>query len=218
MRHLTILAAVTFVALSGLATQSLGDVIVPVGGKWSYLHPTDGTDPGSTVPDFHTKFYTVEFDDSSWKTGNDTAGPHGGFGYGEQDFTGVDLGTPEANNRKTAYFRHYFKTEKGFKDLVLKCQRDDGLIIYLDGKEVGRDSIAEDAKEAYDLHANKTISGEGETTIVEIKLKGELGAGDHVLSISLHNREQGSTDLRLAEVSLEGAAADGEKKEEAKKE
>lgn len=198
------------------AAWARAEVIVPSGGKWSYLHPTDGADPAAAVPDFHSKFFTIEFDDSAWKNGSDSAGAHGGFGYGEQEFKGVELGTPEAENRKTAYFRHYFKTDKAFKNLVLKCQRDDGIIIYLDGKEVGRDNVAEDAKEAYDTFANKTVSADDETKVFEFKLKGELGAGDHVLAISLHNREGGSSDLRIAEISLEGEAGEAEKKEDKK--
>jgi hypothetical protein len=210
-----LLAAIaTFFSLTAL---SYADAIVASASKWNWLHPTDGTDPAGAAAEFHTTFFKLDFDDSSWKNGDDAAGPHGGFGYGEEGFKGVDIGTPAAEgknggtDRKTAYFRHYFKTEKGFKDLVLKCQRDDGLIIYIDGKEVGRDNIGADAKESYDLFSTATVSGEDETKVFEIKLTGEIGAGDHVLAISLHNRGEGSSDMRIAEISLEGTPVDAAK-------
>ena len=41
-------------------------------------------------------------------------------------------------NGKSAYFRHAFTTTEEHTNLELRCQFDDGLIIYLDGKEVAR--------------------------------------------------------------------------------
>ncbi len=38
-------------------------------------------------------------------------------------------------------------------------------------------------------------------------LPDSLGAGEHVLAISLHNRPGGSSDLRIAEISLQGVRA-----------
>jgi len=181
------------------------DVVVPAGSEWKWLHPSDGADPAKTVADFHTTFMKADFDDSKWNTAKDSAGPHGGFGYGEEGFTGQDIGTPDPENRKTAYFRHKFKTEKGLKDLVLKLQRDDGVIIYLDGKEVGRDNVG-GGDDKYDLYAADTISAEGETKVESVKLEGSIEPGEHILAISLHNRPGGSTDLRIAEISLEGTA------------
>ena len=49
------------------------------------------------------------------------------------------------DNRKTAYFRHKFSSEKALKNLSIRMQRDDGVIVYLDGKEVARDNMPENA-------------------------------------------------------------------------
>jgi hypothetical protein len=180
------------------------DEVVPVGSEWKWLHPVDGVDPASSVPDFHKSFMKADFDDSKWKTGKDGTGTHAGFAYGEKDFAGVDIGTPAAENRFSAYFRHKFKTTKGFKDLMLKLQRDDGIIVYLDGKEVGRDNVG-GADDAYKLSAADSV-GSTENDPIELKLEGEIEPGDHILAISLHNRSGGSTDLRIAEISLNGTA------------
>ncbi len=176
---------------------------MPVGSTWQWLHPTDDTDPATADADFHTTFFNLDYDDSHWQSGKDSAGAEGGFGYG--DPVGVDIGQPGPANRKTAYFRHTFKSDAAFDILVISMQWDDGVIIYLDGVEVGRDNVGPGA-EAYDLYAvkNNWRSETVETAVRHILLSGMLAAGEHVLAISLHNRPPGSSDLRIAEISLAG--------------
>lgn len=191
------------VCLFSFATLTFGQTIVPNNSTWKWLHPTDGVDPATADEDFHKTFFLMDFDDSKWKSGKDKAGDAGGFGYGDPE-PGVDMGRPEDGaNRKTAYLRLKFKTEKDFENLVFKCQRDDAIIVYLDGKEVLRDNVEKNAKDAYSLFAEQTIANENETKLNEFPLKVKLPAGEHILAISLHNREGGSSDLRIAEISLE---------------
>lgn len=189
-------------------TQSVSaETLVANTSTWKYLHPSDGKDPAAGDEDFHKTFATADFDDATWKSGKDAAGPHGGFGYGEMDFEGVDLGQPEdRGDRKSAYFRLKFKTAKEAENLILKCQYDDGIIVYLDGKEVARKNLPAGEEDKYDLFAEETVQDDGETTVQEIPIETKLAAGDHILAISLHNRGGGSSDLRLAEISLETAA------------
>jgi hypothetical protein len=206
------------------AGAARGEDLIPVGSEWKWLHPTDGVDPGKADKEFHAKWFTVEFDDEKWKTGKDSEGEHGGFGYGEKDFEGVDIGAPDADDpvditkpvkRRTAYFRHAFETKEEVPSLVLKLQRDDGIVIYLDGKEVARDNVGLD-KDAYDLMAVTTTADVEETKVREYKLKGPLKPGKHLLAISLHNRAGGSSDLRIAEISLGEPKPEEEKTEEKK--
>lgn len=190
---------------SFVGATSYAEVIVPAASTWKYLHP-EGTDPADEDKDFHTTFQKADFDDSKWKEGKDKKGPHGGFGYGDPEFDGVDFGQPEnQDDRKSAYFRLKFKTTKDFELLKFKCQRDDAIIVYIDGKEVVRDNLEKGKKDAYDLFATSTVSGAGETTVNVFPFRLKLPKGDHVLAISLHNRPGGSSDLRVAEISLESA-------------
>jgi hypothetical protein len=207
------LALLPLVIFGLLFSVARAEVIVPNNSTWKWLHPTDGKDPAKDDEDFHKTFYTADFDDSKWKEGKDQPGPQGGFGYGavtkggeELEFKGVDIGEPEEQNRKTAYFRLKFKTSKPFEMLKLKCQRDDGLIVYLDGKEVGRNNMPPKG-EGYDLFTNddQVVGGDAEVEVVSIPFKAKLEPGEHILAISLHNRANGSTDLRIAEISLETA-------------
>jgi hypothetical protein len=193
-----------------LYSNAQAEVIVPNNSTWKWLHPTDGKDPAKDNADFHTKFYKVDFDDSKWNEGKDKPGPTGGFGYGEENFDYVNIGEPAPENRKTAYFRLKFKTEKAFEFLKFKCQRDDGVIVYLDGKEVARENVPK-ADEANDLFADKTIGSDeipDETEVVTIPIMQKLEPGEHILAISLHNRgpigDEYSSDLRIAEISLSG--------------
>jgi hypothetical protein len=178
-------------------------VIVAPDSEWLWLHPTDGTDPAEGDPDFHSTFFTMDFDAAAWQAGKDSAEAGGGFGYGDDGFKGVDIGTPASKEvGKSAYFRHRFTTTEEQTHLELRCQRDDGIVIYLDGKEVARDNMEEGA-EAYLLSAANTVSDESETTTFRHPLPNlTLPAGEHVLAISLHNTAMPSSDLRIGGITL----------------
>jgi len=182
------------------------ETIVPAGSTWRWHHLSDGSDPAMGDKDFHTTFYQFNYDDSPWRLGEDSIGEQGGFGYG--DPVGVDIGEPIKENR-TAYFRHAFQTAGPYRDLLLSLQRDDGVIIYLDGKEVARDNMPirsePSGNEAFELLAEG--SADDETAVRRIPLPATLAAGKHILALSLHNRAIWSGDLRIAEISLAGHAA-----------
>ena len=177
--------------------------LVPPTSEWRWLHPVDGVDPAVAEPDFHRHFFHLDYDDSSWQSGRDSDEPTGGFGYGEDEFTGVVIGTPaEKALGKSAYFRHRFTTAEELTNLELRCHRDDGIIVYLDGKEVVRDNMAE-GDEAYHLPALQTTADDAETAIFRFPLDDfTLPPGEHVLAISLHNTERPSSDLSIGAISL----------------
>ena len=189
-----------------------GKRLIAAGSTWKYLHPFDGVDPATFDEDFHTTFANLDYDDSNWQVGKDSIGRRGGFGYG--DLAGVMLKTPASENRKTAYFRHRFKSDGTYDNLVLKLQRDDGVIVYLDGKVVLRDNV-QDGPDAYELYSSRTVSAANELAVNVFNLAETIGPGDHVLAISLHNRVGGSSDLRIAEISLSGELVDEEKTDDA---
>jgi len=168
--------------------------------EWRWLHPTNGVDPQDSVPDFHKQFFLPDFDDSSWKVGRDQLGETGGFGYGKEEFTGVEIGHPEEGKRHSAYFRHTFKKKRKYSNLELRCQFEGGIIVYLDGKEVARSNIV--GEDSYRLTASEVIEGAEATSIRNFLIGGELPPGEHVLAISLHNSSAASSDLRIGEITL----------------
>ena len=182
-------------------TSSTSTVIVSSDSDWRWLHPIDGVDPATNDEDFHSTFHQVDFNDSDWPQGTDGVGPHAGFGYG--DAATNDIGTPSSGQRGTAYFRHRFFADATYRNLFLMLQRDDGVIVYLDGVEVARDNV-QPGPDGYELLAIQTASAQMETEVRRIELAGTIEPGEHVLSISLHNRGNNSSDLRIAEISLHG--------------
>ena len=182
---------------------SVGSVLIPANSEWRWLHPVDGIDPATVSPEFHRSFFRADYDDTAWATGRDREGPDGGFGYGDERPHLVDIGTPrEKALGKSAYFRHRFTTTEEHTNLELRCQRDDGIIVYLDGLEVARDNMTE-GEEAYALPARTTVSQKSETSRQRVPLKGiTLPPGEHILAISLHNHSALSSDLRIAAITL----------------
>lgn len=175
--------------------------VVPAGSTWNWLHPTDGVDPAAREAAFQRSFFKADYDDSNWQTGKDGTG---GFGYGEPRGVAVNIGFPPVGQRYTAYFRHRFTTEQPLKNLVLNLQRDDGVIVYLDGVEVARDNMRA-GPDAYDLLADENITqGADERRTINVPLVDVLAPGEHLLAISLHNRSAGSGDLRIEHIELRG--------------
>lgn len=183
--------------------------------QWTYLHPIRGVDPADAQPDFHTQFYQVEFNDKAWLKTPPEFDPAHGFSYGQPNEQQsakqpLDMGVPEnPQHRMSAYIRVRFVLQEAHDDLVFHCHRDDGLIIYLDGKEVARDNV-HDGDEAFDLFAAQTVSGDDEKKIHGYPLQVAVSPGDHVLAISLHNRGGGSSDLSIGAISLEKKARKSE--------
>ena len=176
-------------------------MLVPSNSEWKWLHPTDGVDPAVSHPNFHKTFFMTGYDDSAWKSGKDSADPNGGFGYGP-GFNGVNIGLPpDENHRHTAYFRHRFTTDKPHARLELRCQRDDAIIVYLDGVEVLRDNLTA-GPEAYLLAASIPQGPDNDGVIHRFPIPGTLAPGPHLLAISVHNTELPSSDLRLGGITL----------------
>lgn len=171
--------------------------------KWSYFCPEDGSDPASEDPDFFDTFAGLEYDEELWKEGLDSPGPRGGFGYGDE--VDVKWATPSQGRRYGGYLRHRFTTNQLYGQLLLTFQCDDGVIVYLDGEEVGRENVAETEEIHHGLLASEPVISPNETTVRSVRLKGALAPGEHVLAISVHNVGAESSDLRLAELSLFGA-------------
>lgn len=191
-------------ALGGLFVGG-GESLVRSTSMWKWFHPEDGIDPEVAQPGFHKNFSTLDFNDSAWNAGKDSVGKTGGFGYG--DPVGILWKRPTDGNRKTAYLRHAFTTNTSYDRLTLKLQRDDGVIVYLDGVEVARNNVSNE-KDSYGLMARDTVSAADEAEIVTLPLWiDRLSPGRHILAISLHNRGGNSSDLRIAEISLQGRRA-----------
>lgn len=159
------------------------------GSEWRFLD--NNTDPGGF-------WKGLSFDDSGWKPGT------GSFGYGDAQDTLVDFGGDSANRYPTTYFRRSFQLSKvdRFEGYEVLVRRDDGVAVYLNGHEVGRDNLVESA----DLTtlANVAIGGVDEVTPISFSIDTDrISVGDNILAAEVHQSALGSSDLTF-DLSLVG--------------
>jgi hypothetical protein len=166
--------------------------VIGFGQTWRYLD--NGSDLGAT----NWPAAGGAFDDSSWKVGS------GSFGYGDAQNTSVDFGPDSANKYITTYFRRSFTMSNpgAYPNYVLKILRDDGVAVYLNGVEVGRDGLATNATAA--TFADTAINDANELIPVSITVPANLFVtGNNTLAVEVHQATGNSSDLTF-DLSLEG--------------
>lgn len=111
------------------AVSNATATLVAAGSVWRYLDTVTNEIPGWADPGY---------DDSSWLSGP------GQLGYGDGDeATTISYGTNSANKRVTFYVRRVVNLpDPGvYAGIRLELLRDDGAVMYVNGKEVLRDNI-----------------------------------------------------------------------------
>ncbi|MFC6268782.1 alkaline phosphatase PhoX [Frigoriflavimonas asaccharolytica] len=148
------------------------------GSSWSY--EDSNVAPVST-------WKSSNFDVSTWSVGN------GPLGYGDPVTTTINSGL------LTAYFAKDFTVN--LADLTttmdLGIRRDDGIIVYLNGEEIVRDNMPTGTV-THGTFSNTTIDGSDETTFNIFSIpKSKFVQGVNRISVELHNRSAGSSDLSI---------------------
>ncbi len=168
--------------LSLTATGPGGDrTLVPRNATWSYLD--DGSDQGVAWRD-------PNFDD----------------GNGE---TVVSFGPDPANKYVTTYFRKRFTVADpaGFASLTLRARRDDGVVLYLNGVEVGRSNMPAGAI-GFSTFAAAAAPDDGDDFQTFTIAAGNLVAGTNVLAAEIHQSSPTSSDITF-DLDLAGNVAGG---------
>src|SRR6266704_2355252 len=130
------------------------------------------------------------YDDSKWKLGK------ADFGFGGTRATTVDSGPP-GRRHITTYFRHTFEVDDPtfYRSLVLRLKRDDGAIVYLNGKEVQRVNLPAGGVSARAL-ATREVAGLEEEVFFPVKLDPSgLSRGKNVIAVEIHLYSPQSDDL-----------------------
>lgn len=159
---------------------SSNTTVVPFGSTWSYLD--DGSDPGAN---WNAVDYPAA---SNWNKGKAQ------LGYGDGDEATV-IG---AAKPITTYFRLEFDVAdpSRFASLVVSAQRDDGIIFYLNGSEIGRNNLPNNVPVTAETLASTEITGGNESSLVTfgpgVSL---LRAGKNVLAAEVHQRTANNEDL-----------------------
>lgn len=185
--------------------------LVPAGSRWRWY--TDESGLGSSATVDGTAAWSAnnwkhpEFNDTRWSEGSAQ------LGYGEGDEATVIPFGPNASQKWiTAYFRTRFSVGIGtnITGLQLRLKRDDGAIVYLDGREVNRSSMPTETVLATTLATNPADDGQG---FVEVPMDlTTLTAGEHVLAVELHQSaattSDASFDLELT-ATVKGGGIEG---------
>jgi len=165
--------------------------LIDSGNTWHYQD--NGTEPDATWKD-------PTFDDSSWKTGT------GSFGYEAGQTTTVSYGPSSTSKYITTYLRTTFDVADTLESVSLNLQRDDGVVIYLNGSEIYRSNMPDGAT-SYSTKATTAIGGSDETAWHSATLDPALLiSGSNTLAVELHQSSGGSSDLFL-NLNLEGLVA-----------
>ncbi|MBN2508110.1 MAG: metallophosphoesterase [Verrucomicrobia bacterium] len=171
--------------LSTICWIAVAEPVVASGSVWNYLD--DGSDQG-------TAWQAPDFDDSAWKSGPAE------LGYGDGDeATVVGYGPDENNKYPTTYFRHAFVVPNPatLNTITLAVERDDGAVVYLNGREVLRSTTlpAAPAVITYTNFATGGGFGSEDTTDTVTLSATNLVEGVNVLAVEIHQESGSSSDI-----------------------
>lgn len=159
--------------------------LVPAGAEWRYQD--GGQNLGSA-------WRASLYEDGTWKRG---PAP---LGYGDDNITTVLGFGPNASSKYiTSYFRHAFVVSEPARILsaTLGVIRDDGAVVYLNGREIFRSNMPSGTI-GYRTLASSAMSGGDESTYFETELSGaDFREGANVLAVEVHQAAADSSDLRF---------------------
>lgn len=188
------IAAVIFVFFSS-ASLHAQNTIVPFGSVWKYLD--DGSNQG-------TEWQEIAFNDGSWKSGP------GKLGYGETDLATVVSFGPDPNFKHiTTYFRKTVSISdaSAFTSYTASLMRDDGAIVYINGKEVYRSNLP-DGTVDYATRGS-SASDDGKTAQVFTINASSFVSGNNVIAVEIHQSGRATSDKSFdLKLDANGATAD----------
>src|SRR5688572_8254697 len=177
----TYLAVLLAVFVSSL---SAAETIIPLGTTWKYFKGTaEASDPT-------TAWRAVDFDDSAWASGPAT------FHYGETSLVGSGTLINDMRNvYTTLFFRKTFTVPDPTQldRLVFRTRIDDGMIIWINGKEVsprfnaptGEPLRTDDAPNSYEMQWVTNTCAAADFLV----------AGANVLAVQVFNQALTSSDI-----------------------
>ena len=156
---------------------------IALGDDWKFL-----TGPVEEVPP-PKGWNTIDFDDAGWSNGPTP------IGFGE------DIVVTETPEDFVAIFaRHEFEVPDpdAVVNLVLSIAFDDGYVAYLNGDEVARVNLRDDAEINFATTARSSSEARRSRRVNLTDAKDKLVAGTNVLAFGVFNLRASSSDLVLA--------------------
>jgi hypothetical protein len=162
------------------AIQSSGVVFGP-NATWKYFDK--GTSPGSN-------WFAPGFNDGSWAAGSAPLG----YGYGNERTT-VSFGPNSSSKYITTYFRKTFNIDNAasITSMSFDLLRDDGAVVYLNGKEIYRTNMPSGTV------GNTTLASACADGTVKSTIKpSDLVNGANTLAVEIHQCKGSSSDITFS--------------------
>ena len=165
-------------------SEAAVEVLIEKESVWKYLD--NGTSPGNN-------WTTLNFNDAPWDEGQ------GQLGYGDNDEnTTLSFGNDSNDKHVTTYFRKSFNINNPSEyagQLVINILKDDGAIIYINGKEVTRTNLPK-TNVTSETYATRFVAGDLEEfyNFYSINVN-ELLQGENIIAVELHQASANSSDL-----------------------
>lgn len=157
--------------------------LVSSGSVWRYLD--NGSNQGSI-------WRSPGFNDSSWRSGRAQ------LGYGDGDEGSVIRFGPSSGNKYVAsYFRRSFVVNdvESVTGLTLRLLRDDGAIVYVNGREAVRSNMP-DGTVHYKTFASNVVGNADESAFFEQEVHPALlREGSNTLAVEVHQANASSSDI-----------------------
>ncbi|MBR6121131.1 MAG: Ig-like domain-containing protein [Prevotella sp.] len=152
------------------------------GSQWRYYDQGSLDEQNWTSP---------TYGESGWKTGQAP------LGYAKDGIkTTLDYGSDSNNKRPTAYFRttvQLQQTPKAADEFALNFTVDDGMIVYVNGKEAGRYNMPS-GNVGYNSFASSYAPSNPDTGTMPLAAS-LFRQGSNTIAVELHNNSANSTDL-----------------------
>jgi hypothetical protein len=169
--------------------------LVSAASFWRYLD--DGSNQG-------TAWRALSFNDSSWQSGKAE------LGYGDYDeVTRVSYGPDKSNKHVTTYFRRTFDVADPalIGTLLLRLLRDDGAVVYLNGREVFRSNMPAGA---IGYRTLASADARDESAFLDKALSPSLLVrGTNLIAVEIHQSSVSSSDLSFDLELLAGTIPGG---------
>jgi len=136
------------------------------------------------------------FNDNSWASGPAPLGYSDANGLWPA--TTNSFGADSSSKHLTYYYRHYFTVANpaSVTNLLLSVQRDDGVIVYLNGTGILTNNLATGVAITYLSNALEVVGGADETAIYTHPVNASLLLpGTNVLAAEVHQSSRTSSDL-----------------------
>jgi len=174
--------------------QPVSLVLVPAGSVWNYLD--NGSNQG-------TNWAQKNFDDSGWEAGAAELG-YGDLPDGRPEMT-VICCSNAAVKSITTYFRRSFVVPPNtfLTNLTFRLLRDDGAVVWLNGREMYRSNMPLTAITYTTAAVNSVGSTDEATFFVTSLATTNTVPGTNVVAVEIHQNSTGSSDVSF-NLELEG--------------